>query len=407
MIKSLTQRAKYTTPFPNATMKTDWDLLEEIHQTYTMSHITTHRFEWIQGHQDESVTSRTSKLCQEARYNIRADELAGTFYTTAHTPHNLSTPIMRFTGCTVNIQQISIHGNLNSTIRRVVSESDFFLYLTRKHRWNDDTYTEIDWLAFRMAARNYQSSEVHLLKLAHDLLPTRAHLAKFQPWTLPNCHYCLQQDTLAHLQRATCNRGSCDFRASLREAVNQYFDRHHTPHRFRTEYHAALNEALRPEGNDESSSPRYQWLSSARLRESQSEIGTHLITRGFISKHWRELLLNTLLPEEQSMLDFSHHNHDGFEDKHSPSDKETLLDPPSHWQDDQPEQDKSSSHYPSIDPTIFLAGLIKCTWHELGTLWTKHLEAVHQPAKGHESPVTRASLQEQIRRIHALRSQTR
>jgi hypothetical protein len=90
MIKSLIARSNYEIPFVNATLKTDWDLLVLIHhQTYKVCKIKIHHYQWVQGHQDSlqshinlantECSQITKRLSQEAKYNIRADELAGDY----------------------------------------------------------------------------------------------------------------------------------------------------------------------------------------------------------------------------------------------------------------------------------------------------------------------------------------
>ena len=68
MITSLTARQSYSNPFPNVTLKTDWDLLEEVHLTYKQLKFTPHQYEWVQSHQD--TTTKVGKLSQQAQHNI-------------------------------------------------------------------------------------------------------------------------------------------------------------------------------------------------------------------------------------------------------------------------------------------------------------------------------------------------
>lgn len=407
MIRSLTNRTKYSRSFPNATLKTDWDLLEEIHQTYKVSQISLHKYEWIKGHQDANISQHgvRAQLSQEAKYNIRADELAGIYSSQKRSiPHQQVTPLMHHTRCLLQLNNTTHHGHFTSMIRRAASEPDFFTYLTYKHGWNEDTYNEVDWTAFRMAARNFDSSEVHLLKLVHAMLPTRSHLAKFQPWVLPNCHHCLQKDTLEHLQRTNCNSISIDFRNSIREDIDKYFDRHRIPRRFRMVYYGALDEALSPE-EDQDDAPRSTvgLPRKDRLDASQHEIGIHLFTRGFLSREWRNLLIDSILTEERDILDLSHKDLGDNVDS-EPADSCTI---PSISTQSTSSPSQLQPNKLGIDPTTFLAGLIKEMWTNMGLLWTKHQEAIHRKTQCNESPVLRASLQDQVRQLHALKPQAR
>jgi ribonuclease HI len=53
MIKSMTNRMSYTNVYPNSTLHSDWDLIEETVSLYRR--LETHRtkFEWVKGHQDD------------------------------------------------------------------------------------------------------------------------------------------------------------------------------------------------------------------------------------------------------------------------------------------------------------------------------------------------------------------
>ena len=56
----------------------------------------------------------------------------------------------------------------------------------------------------------------------------------------------------------------------------------------------------------------------------------------------------------------------------------------------------NTGHTNTIDPTVFLAGLIiKCLWIELATmLWQGHLDFIHKKHLTVESPIMVASIQQ-------------
>jgi hypothetical protein len=419
MITSLTARRAYTIPYPNATLQTDWDLLEEIHQTYQMSKLTEHSYEWVQGHQDSRIPSaeRTS-MSQQAKYNIRADTLAGAFSLDIDHSLRTHTPNMRFTKCTLQLQNISQHGQYSRAIRRTVAEPELYKYLTRKHDWDETTHQEIDWLAFRMAARNHRSSnEIQLLKIVHDHLPTRAHLAKFQSWTDPQCHHCLYPDTMDHLQRSDCNNCSSTFRVSLKDSITAYFDRHQTPLRFQSIFLEALNAWLLQDKDEPTTST---WTKQQHpVKDSQNAIGLRLITRGFLSTQWRRLLLTTLHQEQWIVLDTEWDADE--DDSVFPTADEVLTDTDTEASTaarilvDTDSEDDESTPSPtclvynesrSIDPTLFLAGLIKCIWSEVNHLWTNHQKALHDTEANISNP-QRHDLKQRIRALHDLRRNTR
>ena len=60
----------------------------------------------------------------------------------------------------------------------------------------------------------------------------------------------------------------------------------------------------------------------------------------------------------------------------------------------------------TIDPIIFLAGLIKVLWIELATLWRSHLALIHENAKAAVSPVTLAETHIRVQTLYSLKTST-
>jgi hypothetical protein len=191
MITSLTDRATYQRVYPNATLKPDWDLLEEITATFSRCHIQSLTYQWVKGHQDSGITSTSGggALKPDALFNIIADALAGEYHHNINSQSRPITPLMTTTQCILQINGASQHAQYPAVIRKATAETEFYKYLQRRHEWHPGTAKTVLWSAFQMAARTYNSSEVHLLKLVHDQLPTRQHLSRFQPWTEATCHH--------------------------------------------------------------------------------------------------------------------------------------------------------------------------------------------------------------------------
>ena len=170
-----------------------------------------------------------------------ADDLAAKYPIDNSGPGNLITPLLPSTRCMLEIDGMSIHGNYTRHLRQVATESDLYTYMSGKHGWDRSTWANVDWAAFRMAARKYKSTEVHLLKLVHDKLPFRSHTSRFQPWIPAHCHYCDHPDTMDHLQCTTCNPILEKFRHTLRETIQIYLDSRRCPRLFSTLFLQAIN----------------------------------------------------------------------------------------------------------------------------------------------------------------------
>jgi len=357
MIRSLTERISYDKVYPNSTLRSDWDLLEEIIAQYRAINIHSISFHWEKGHQDSLGPDR--ELTPQATFNIRSDSLAAT-YTAIHgmavTPE---TPLYPTTKCSLLIHGAAIHGQYRRSLRMSATEPALFAYLCSKHGWSDPVCDDVDWDAFCMAARSYPSTEVHLLKLVHDKLPTRKTVGRHQEWIKSECHYCTMHDTIDHLQQGTCNPASIRFRDDIRKTVGEYLTRRQCPSAFTQQFTSALEGWL-------TSKPSSATATSA-TSVGQAAVGWRLLTRGFLTRQWHNLLLSTRL---------------------STSAPTTI-------------------HIPYSDITKTIAGLIKIMWGALSRAWLDHLAIVHEKqSKPTHSPVTLQSLKDRVRLIHALKPET-
>jgi hypothetical protein len=425
MIHSLQDRATYKTVYPNATLQPDWDLLEEIHATYSKTNIQSLTYRWVRGHQDEQIragntstsTAPPTKLTPEAKLNIQADALAGEYHILIDTKSRPRTPLMTTTRCILQQQGASLHANYSTVIRRAVAEPAYMDYMERKHHWGPRDHKEVMWEPFYMAARTYHSTEVHLLKLVHDQLPTRSHLARFQPWTNPQCHHCIEIDTIDHLQRGQCNPVSLQYPQAVTDALTLYFEKHRTPIAFQSTFLFSLQQWLTDETQLIVNAP--QWNASTVLYYHQEKLGWRLMFRGFLSRHWLVYLHQCI------------HNDRWRTTRPTTNEFDPdliggrLSDPVNERTQESTQQASNPTPHPlncytqakrmpavlpepdlstppqTIDPTIFFAGLIKTLWEELSKLWRSHLDLIHETATSTSSPVSRSEVCIRIRSLVA------
>jgi hypothetical protein len=64
---------------------------------------------------------------------------------------------------------------------------------------------------------------------------------------------------------------------------------------------------------------------------------------------------------------------------------------------------ETPTHQQPINPTIFLAGIIKILWTETGILWRSHLDYNHKTAETMNSPVTLQDNRTKVRALHNLK----
>jgi hypothetical protein len=208
LIQRINQRRKYQTNFPNSTLSPDWELVEQIFVIVNDTPASI-AYAWVRGHQDDSSLDLTTS----AQFNIRADELAGEVPLDPY--RQLTTTwLLPVEKCRITINDCSVHGHYKHAIRHAYTTPPLFEYLMRRHGWSQPTLSDIDWDVFERAASKMNSSQVQLLKLVHDKLPTRYELAKSNPFQSRACRYCAEAETFHHL--ITCNNPmSAKFRKDL------------------------------------------------------------------------------------------------------------------------------------------------------------------------------------------------
>ena len=194
------------------------------------------------------------------------------------------TCLMTQTKCIFFINSNAIHGHYSSAIKRKYAETAFFEYLQIRHKWTADTMKKIDWQSFLQAARTYPGSDVHLMKLVHDKLPTNYIKSRYQSWTSARCHFCEHPETFEHLCLSPCNPRSEEFRTNLTNTANHFFLRTNTSKLFAQCFHAAMQAWLH--SNDPQYTP--QWPGPLDLFHAQKTIGWHLMFRGFLTRQWKQ-----------------------------------------------------------------------------------------------------------------------
>ena len=187
MIKRLHDRDQYDNVYSNATLLSDWDLIEEIHQTYTTFGLIDHTYQWVRGHQDEDIEHQVKA---EVLYNIRADKIAREHTYKQVLPRTMPGIVLPHTGCILHLHQEPCYGNYIPAIRRAAAKDEFQAYMKQRHDWTSDTINAIDWESFDHATRTYAGPQHQLLKLVHDKLPTNLQKSRYTPHVSPICHLC-------------------------------------------------------------------------------------------------------------------------------------------------------------------------------------------------------------------------
>jgi len=367
MISSMQQRRTYSTGYTNTTMSPDWDLLEEINTCINELCAREPKIDWVKGHQDRTAAD-TSQLPMESQFNIRADAIANQWLLDHPSFNQFQSPILKVTKCQLDIKGKTITGGYKAQIHRSIAERPYHDYLQRRHQWDFLTTADIDWRSLESAASTYFATEIHLSKLIHGLLPTRAHVSKFQPWIPSKCHFCDADPTFHHLQICTHHPMSSRFRIRLYDRLSKFCLDKHLPAAFIDPFMETISMSLQDttppafEGPSDTSDPRIKQL----------QIGHQLVTRGFLSKKWTECLTMSLHHLEEQ--------HQQASCLQNPYITATLPPLPKR----------------KIEPHLILAGIIKIMWGEMGVLWLDHLDLIHRKADMASSPETFNNLRSHV-----------
>ena len=109
MIKRLNDRSNYETVYSNATLKPDWNLIEEIHTQYTDQKVLQVTYMWERGHQDR--TTPIEVLPPTARNSFQRPDVSSILMDELYTGISVDTSVGRSVKLTYFITYVrNIHG---------------------------------------------------------------------------------------------------------------------------------------------------------------------------------------------------------------------------------------------------------------------------------------------------------
>jgi hypothetical protein len=194
LIRRCQAHKHYKDPYPNETLRSEFDVAEQIYTTHTSNNITA-TFRWVKGHQDRDI--HYDNLPLEAQLNDDADELAGEYQLS----HGAYRPFINMLpSCTamLTIRGISVTSNYKKQLIRAYVEPEYMQYLQYRFEWSDQTISSIAWQSFQIAMKRIRH-DVLVTKVCNDLLPTAEALCKRKYQTNDTCVMCQQQETRNHI----------------------------------------------------------------------------------------------------------------------------------------------------------------------------------------------------------------
>jgi hypothetical protein len=168
----------YDDPYPNSTLPTDWDVVNEIVTTLKKMSIE-HSFQHVKGHQYDKISY--AELPLNAKLNVDADVEAGE-YRYYHPEPRPRVPWLPSNSAQLHIRGIKVSSHYQTKIEKASSIHQLRAYIQDKNNW---TYVEMDYINWAahgkalacMSARKHTthknvltSNRIHYQPIQHPLI---------------------------------------------------------------------------------------------------------------------------------------------------------------------------------------------------------------------------------------------
>jgi hypothetical protein len=198
LIKRLKAHKHYTEPYPNETLKSEFDVTEQIYRT-TESYGIIASYKWVKGHQDKNTAYMDLNL--EAQLNVDADKFAGD-YQLDQGKFRPMVFLLPSCDAMLSIRGISITSNYRKQLIRAYVEPEYIQYLQYKFQWSNEIIETISWKCLSLAIQRI-NRDVLITKICNDLLPTAETLCKMKYQHHDTCILCNNHETRDHMIRCT------------------------------------------------------------------------------------------------------------------------------------------------------------------------------------------------------------
>jgi hypothetical protein len=200
LINRCNAHQSYKYPYPNATTKGEFDVVEEITRSSEQYSIGG-TFKWVKGHQDDD---KNAELSIEALLNIEADALAGN-YQDRNQQDRLSVTMLPSCPAMLDIHGVSITSKVFHNLVDAYTRPLYLSCVQKKFEWDDNTVQMIAWDSLSLAL-NRIDRPVLTTKISNDLLPTKSFLFNTSQLSTNKCPICKHEETSEHMLR--CNHPS-------------------------------------------------------------------------------------------------------------------------------------------------------------------------------------------------------
>jgi hypothetical protein len=182
------------------------------------------------------------------------------------------------------------------------------------------------------------------------------------------------------------------------EHVDSYLIKSNAPDQFSHAFNQAIHHWFQSRNPGHVDTPR---LAHPASMHHQKDIGWSQMIHGFLSNKWKTLYSQSRLNDrveqwldheaETNMQPHISNTPTQTEAQHEVEESPTGNNTPIHWYEGRQ----------AINPTIFIAGLIRTLWETMSDLWAAHLQHVHDTTIQIAQSVELKAIQDQIRALHA------
>ena len=278
LLTRIEQSIQYPHPYPNYTLKADWDVTHEIISTLQAMSLQV-MFEHVKGHQDDHTAYENLSL--EAQMNVDADAEAGQ-YQCSFPAQRPRIPRLPHNRAQLYLSKKVISSKLKQSIREAYTVPPYMTYLCRRHQWTPECLEMVDWEAHTQLVSKFHSQRVQVTKLCNDLLPTARWANRYDHITTKHCIHCGETEDRDHLLRCI-HVTRCTWRGELLSHLRRKHD----------------NQASNPYLLDILVDGLHSWFTSKQvdttryprryhqLIHEQTEIGWRHLFNGHATTQWR------------------------------------------------------------------------------------------------------------------------
>jgi hypothetical protein len=152
----------------------EWDVLIEIQAA--LRELPRVQLQYVAGHQDKKEAYNTLSLLEHL--NVDADRIAVEYHELHH-PHMPYVLLSPNTRAYLLFQDGTVTSKYDDSISLQATTPPLKSYLARKYTWNESAVDRINWIAHGQALKRNKHRRSHMVKFAHDILPTTSMRNKY------------------------------------------------------------------------------------------------------------------------------------------------------------------------------------------------------------------------------------